>query len=86
MKRWFATEKKFIYLVQGEADRVKNYLCLADRKQADALFLTYDKPVGGGGSFCRNLPGPRAETGYWNWLGGGAVIAITFSVMTIFLS
>ena len=48
MKRRFATEKKFIYLVQGEADRVKNYLRLADRKQADALFLTYDKPVGGG--------------------------------------
>ena len=78
-------EKKFIYLVQGEADRVKDYLCLAERKQADALFLTYDKPVGGG-SFYRNLPGPRAETGYWNWRGGGAVIAITFSAMTIFLS
>ena len=49
MKHRFTTEKKFIYLVQGEADRVKNYLRLADRKQADALFLTYDKPVGGGG-------------------------------------
>ena len=48
MKYRFATEKKFIYLVQGEADRVKNYLRLADRKQADVLFLTYDKPVGGG--------------------------------------
>ena len=51
MKYRFATEKKFIYLVQGEADRVKNYLRLADRKQADVLFLTYDKPVGGGGGF-----------------------------------
>ena len=39
--------KDFIYLVQGQSDRVKNYLHLAARKQADALFLTYDRPLEG---------------------------------------
>ena len=42
--------KKFIYLVQGQADRVRNYLHLAERKQSDALFLTYDRFLEGEGS------------------------------------
>ena len=40
--------KNFIYLVQGQSGRIKNYLHLAAREQADALFLTYDKPLEGG--------------------------------------
>ena len=39
--------KNFIYLVQGQSGRVKNYLHLAARQQADALFLTYDRPLEG---------------------------------------
>ena len=42
--------KKFIYLVQGQADLVRNYLHLAERKQSDALFLTYDRPLEDEGS------------------------------------
>lgn len=37
--------KNFIYLVQGQSELVKNYLHLADRDSADAIFLTYDKPI-----------------------------------------
>lgn len=37
--------KNFIYLVQGQSDLVKNYLHLADRDNADAIFLTYDMPI-----------------------------------------
>ncbi|MEL6722939.1 MAG: hypothetical protein AAFP10_06920 [Pseudomonadota bacterium] len=39
--------KDFIYLVQGQSDLVKNYFHLQTRKNADAIFLTYDKPVQG---------------------------------------
>ena len=35
----------FIYLVQGQAKLVRNYLHLNDRDNADAIFLTYDKPI-----------------------------------------
>lgn len=37
--------KYFIYLVQGQACYVKKYLHLADRVDADVLFLTYDYPL-----------------------------------------
>lgn len=37
--------KNFIYLVQGQSELVKDYLHLADRDDADAIFLTYDKPI-----------------------------------------
>ena len=37
--------KKFIYLVQGQSDLIRQYLHLADRDNADAVFLTYDKPI-----------------------------------------
>lgn len=37
--------KKFIYLIQGQADLVNNYLELTNRSDADVIFLTYDKPV-----------------------------------------
>lgn len=37
--------KSFIYLVQGRSDLVINYLHLANRENADAIFLTYDKPI-----------------------------------------
>ncbi len=37
--------KNFLYLVQGQSELVKNYLHLADRDSADAVFLTYDKPI-----------------------------------------
>ena len=37
--------KNFLYLVQGEAKLVKEYLHLAERKNATAIFLTYDKPL-----------------------------------------
>lgn len=39
--------KKFIYLVQGQARLVKNYLHLADRDGCDAIFLTYDEELAG---------------------------------------
>ena len=42
--------KDFIYLVQGQSGRVANYRHLAARKQADALFLTYDTPLEGEGA------------------------------------
>lgn len=39
--------KNFIYLVQGSAKLVVNYLHLLDRTNADAIFLTYDEPLDG---------------------------------------
>lgn len=39
--------KRFIYLVQGQADLIEKYLHLADRDSADAIFLTYDTPLTG---------------------------------------
>ena len=42
--------KDFIYLGQGQSGRVANYRHLAARKQADALFLTYDTPLEGEGA------------------------------------
>ena len=39
--------RPFIYLVQGQAERIREYLHLADRAQADAIFLTYDEPLAG---------------------------------------
>lgn len=39
--------KSFVYLVQGEKELVKNYLELSRRPRADAVFLTYDKPMDG---------------------------------------
>ncbi|GAB5534703.1 MAG: hypothetical protein Rubg2KO_09520 [Rubricoccaceae bacterium] len=38
-------ENTFIYLVQGQRELVSTFLHLADRPQADALFLTYDEPL-----------------------------------------
>ena len=37
----------FIYLVQGQRERVEGYVHLADRPRADALFMTYDEPLDG---------------------------------------
>ncbi|MFC1830899.1 hypothetical protein ACFL0S_02625 [Thermodesulfobacteriota bacterium] len=37
--------KHFVYLVQGQAHLVRKYAGLASRKDADALFLTYDEPM-----------------------------------------
>jgi len=37
----------FLYLVQGQASLVGEYLYLADRPNADAIFLTYDQPLDG---------------------------------------
>lgn len=37
--------KNFIYLVQGESRLVKEYLHLANRNNADAIFLTYDNAI-----------------------------------------
>ncbi len=36
---------RFIYLVQGQASLVQHFLHLAERRNADAIFLTYDKPI-----------------------------------------
>ena len=43
---------KFIYLVQGEADRVQTYFHLAERQDCKAFFLSYDNPLDG----CTYLP------------------------------
>ena len=37
--------KRLIYLVQGRSDLVEGYFHLAERENADALFLTYDKKI-----------------------------------------
>ncbi len=37
--------KNFIYLVQGESRLVQEYLPLANRNNADAIFLTYDEAI-----------------------------------------
>jgi hypothetical protein len=37
--------KNFIYLVQGKAELMKNYLHLLDSPNSDAIFLTYDHPM-----------------------------------------
>jgi hypothetical protein len=37
--------KSFIYLVQGKAELVKNYLHLLDKPDADVIALTYDRPI-----------------------------------------
>lgn len=37
--------KKFIYLVQGKAELMKNYLHLSDNPNADLILLTYDQPI-----------------------------------------
>lgn len=37
--------KQFLYLVQGQADLVREYHHLKQRKNADVIFLTYDKPL-----------------------------------------
>jgi hypothetical protein len=37
--------KDFIYLVQGTAKNVKNYFHLKNRKNSDAIFLTYDQQI-----------------------------------------
>jgi len=37
--------KAFIYLVQGEAKYIRNYLILKKRKDVDALLLTYDQQI-----------------------------------------
>lgn len=39
--------KDFVYLVQGQRERIVGFLHLADRARADALFLTYDEPLDG---------------------------------------
>ena len=36
---------RLIYLMQGRSDLVETYFHLADRENADALFLTYDKEI-----------------------------------------
>ena len=36
---------RLIYLVQGRSDLVEGYFHLAERENADALFLTYDKEI-----------------------------------------
>ena len=38
--------KNFIYLLQGESKLVSKYFHLAERENADALFLTYDNEIG----------------------------------------
>lgn len=37
--------KDFIYLVQGKAELMKNYMHLSDNQNADIIFLTYDQPI-----------------------------------------
>jgi hypothetical protein len=37
--------KDFLYLVQGSADNIKKYFHLKDRKNSDAIFMTYDKQI-----------------------------------------
>lgn len=37
--------KKFIYLVQGRSDLVRNYLHLKERSDADVILLTYDEKI-----------------------------------------
>ena len=37
--------KNFIYLLQGESKFVNKYFHLAERKDADAIFLTYDNKI-----------------------------------------
>ncbi|MBD2141673.1 hypothetical protein H6F39_09940 [Anabaena sp. FACHB-1250] len=37
--------KDFIYLVQGKAELMKNYLHLSENPNADVIFLTYDQPI-----------------------------------------
>ncbi len=37
--------KRLLYLVQGRSDLVETYFHLAERKDADAIFLTYDKEI-----------------------------------------
>ena len=36
---------KFLYLVQGQSDLISKNSHLAHRKDADAIFLTYDRPI-----------------------------------------
>lgn len=38
---------KFIYLIQGQAERISNYFHLNTRANSKAYYLTYDKEVGG---------------------------------------
>ncbi len=37
--------KNFIYLLQGEAELVKEFFYLSERDNTDAIFLTYDKAI-----------------------------------------
>ena len=37
--------KDFLYLVQGKAELMKNYLHLSENRNADVIFLTYDQPI-----------------------------------------
>jgi hypothetical protein len=37
--------KDFLYLIQGKAELIKNYLHLSDNPNADVIFLTYDQPL-----------------------------------------
>jgi len=37
--------KDFLYLIQGKAELMKNYLHLSDNPNADIIFLTYDQPI-----------------------------------------
>ena len=46
--------KDFVYLVQGQRERIAGYQHLADRERADALFLTYDHPLDGAIYFPRS--------------------------------
>jgi hypothetical protein len=39
--------KNFIYLFQGQSDLIEKYMHLAGREDADAIFLTYDRPIAG---------------------------------------
>ncbi len=39
--------KRFIYLVQGEANLVKSFFHLADRADVEAIFMTYDREIEG---------------------------------------
>ncbi len=41
------TYKYYIYMVQGQADLVKNYMHLGDRAGVDAVYLTYDREMDG---------------------------------------
>ncbi len=39
--------RHFLYLMQGDAASIEAYAHLAEREHADAIFLTYDKPLEG---------------------------------------